>query len=102
MIPLLDVGCSQERLRTHNIMGLRSRHRSIVCFRFIPNGEGEEERLNGVNLQLVESLRATGRVFLSSTRLHGKVYLRFCFVNWRTTTADVEETVKLLASLVPN
>jgi hypothetical protein len=44
----------------------------------------------------VEALRETGRVFLSSTRLAGRVSLRFCFVNWRTTTADVEEAVKLL------
>jgi hypothetical protein len=27
------------------------------------------------------------------------VALRFCFVNWRTTTADVEEVVRLLAAL---
>ena len=25
--------------------------------------------------------------------------MRFCFVNWRTTAADVEEVVRLLARL---
>jgi hypothetical protein len=33
---------------------------------------------------------------LSSTRLHERVALRFCFVNWRTTAADVEEIVQLV------
>jgi len=72
---------------------------SIVCFRHRPPGEEDQERLNRWNLALVEAVRATGRVFLSSTRLRGKVALRFCFVNWRTTTADVEEAVNLLKSL---
>jgi aromatic-L-amino-acid decarboxylase len=51
------------------------------------------------NLALVDAVRATGRAFLSSTRLNGRVALRFCFVNWRTTTADVEEVVRLLGEL---
>jgi aromatic-L-amino-acid/L-tryptophan decarboxylase len=51
-----------------------------------------------VNLALIEELRKTGRAFISSTRLRGRVALRFCFVNWRTTAADVEEVVRLLAA----
>jgi hypothetical protein len=31
--------------------------------------------------------------------LRGRVALRFCFVNWRTTAADVEEVVQLLLTL---
>ena len=72
-----------------------SRRLSIVCFRQIPGGMTEAQT-DAWNLALVERLRKTGRVFLSSTRLGERVYLRFCFVNWRTTTADVEEIVRLL------
>jgi hypothetical protein len=57
------------------------------------------DRLNSLNLALVDELRATGRAIISSTRLHGRVALRFCFVNWRTTAADVQEVVQLLGSL---
>lgn len=70
---------------------------SIVCFRHHP--VGVEQQLDDWNRRLVEALRDTGRVFLSSTRLNGCVALRFCFVNWRTTTADVEEAVRLLREL---
>jgi glutamate/tyrosine decarboxylase-like PLP-dependent enzyme len=89
---------SQHLLEETGCFEMLSRQLSIVCFRHVPAGM-LPERLDGWNLALVESLRKTGRVFLSSTRLRGQVYLRFCFVNWRTTTADVEEAIGLLRSL---
>jgi glutamate/tyrosine decarboxylase-like PLP-dependent enzyme len=76
-----------------------SRRLSIVCFRFIPRDGGDDRELDVVNLSLAEAVGATRRVFCTTTRLRGRVYLRFCFVNWRTTTADVEEAVKLLSTL---
>jgi len=81
---------------------LFARQLSIVCFRFVPPGwqtAAGEAALDRLNLTLVEELRKTGRAFVSSTLLHDRVALRFCFVNWRTTAADVEETVQLLAEL---
>jgi glutamate/tyrosine decarboxylase-like PLP-dependent enzyme len=80
------------------------RQLSVVCFRYVPAGmrrpaDRDDARLNRLNLALVEALRETGRAFLSSTRLNGRVALRFCFVNWRTTTADVDEVIQLLTSL---
>jgi aromatic-L-amino-acid decarboxylase len=80
------------------------RHLSVVCFRYVPPGtrwptESEDKILDRLNLALVEALRESGRAFLSSTRLNGRVALRFCFVNWRTTNADVEEVVHLVTTL---
>jgi len=76
------------------------RHLSIVCFRYRPvRLRFTEPDLNRLNLAIIEELRATGRAFISSTRLRGRVALRFCFVNWRTTTADVEEIVRLLKEI---
>jgi glutamate/tyrosine decarboxylase-like PLP-dependent enzyme len=75
---------------------------SIVCFRFAPADarlRGDEAALDRLNLALIDAVRATGRAFLSSTRLRGRVAIRVCFVNWRTTTADVEEVVGLLKAL---
>lgn len=80
------------------------RQLSVVCFRYLPEGfpprsPADEERLNRINLALVRELQATGRAFLSSTLLQGRVALRFCFVNWRTTAADLEEVMLLLRQL---
>jgi glutamate/tyrosine decarboxylase-like PLP-dependent enzyme len=83
---------------------LSPRRLSVVCFRhvpagFRPAGEDDERRLDEHNLRLIDAVRATGRAFLASTRLRGRVAIRFCFVNWRTTAADVEEVVRLLRTL---
>jgi glutamate/tyrosine decarboxylase-like PLP-dependent enzyme len=77
---------------------LSPRRLSIVCFRYV-RGDKDEQRLNELNLRLIDAVRATGRAFLSSTRLGGRVAIRLCFVNWRTTAADVEEVVRLLCEL---
>jgi glutamate/tyrosine decarboxylase-like PLP-dependent enzyme len=76
------------------------RQLSIVCFRYRPPGRAlPDEELDRLNLALTDRLRETRRAFLSSTRLRGRVALRFCFVNWRTTAGDVEEVVRLLTDI---
>jgi glutamate/tyrosine decarboxylase-like PLP-dependent enzyme len=73
---------------------------SILCFRHVPPGrKAGVDELDRLNLRLAEELRATGEAFLSTTRLADRVALRLCFVNWRTTAADVERVVELLAEL---
>lgn len=74
---------------------LGRRRLSIVCFHYRPAGMTGEE-VNAFNLALCEEARRTGRLFLSTTRLRDQVALRLCFVNWRTTAADVEEAIRLL------
>jgi aromatic-L-amino-acid decarboxylase len=83
---------------------LCERRLSIVCFRFVPPrwkvaSEEDQQRLDVLNLRILDDLRASGKAFLSSTRLRGRVALRFCFVNWRTTATDVEVVIGLLAEL---
>jgi aromatic-L-amino-acid/L-tryptophan decarboxylase len=92
---------AESRLRqSPNFEILNPRQLSIVAFRFAPlRMRGDAEALDRFNLALVEKLLATGRAFLSSTRLRSQVALRFCFVNWRTTSADVDEIVDLLCKL---
>ncbi len=75
------------------------RRLSVVCFRYVPGGTWDEEATNRLNLELIDAVRATGRAFLSSTRLGGRVAVRFCFVNGQTTAEDVREVVALLAAL---
>jgi aromatic-L-amino-acid decarboxylase len=73
---------------------------SIVAFRYAPQSSRlDEEDLNRLNQAIFEALLADGRAFLSTTRLGGRVALRLCFVNWRTTAADVEEIVRLLVDI---
>ena len=71
---------------------------SVVCFRCLhPTLTGAA--LDAWNLQVESALRESGRAMLSSTRLRGRIALRLCFVNWQTTSDDVEEVIGALESL---
>jgi aromatic-L-amino-acid decarboxylase len=71
---------------------------STLCFRYAP-ASIEANRLDELNRQICAELEKTGRAFLATTRLGGRTPLRYCFVNWRTTTADVEEIVSTLSAI---
>src|SRR5262249_35975600 len=61
---------------------LQPRQLSVVAFRYA-GGLTDPAALDRKNLAIQEGLLASGRAFLSSTRLRGRVALRLCFVNWR-------------------
>jgi aromatic-L-amino-acid decarboxylase len=59
---------------------------SIVPFRHTPKGVTD---LNDHNARLAQAMLADGRVYLASALIDDDVYLRPCFVNFRTTEEDV-------------
>jgi aromatic-L-amino-acid decarboxylase len=65
---------------------------SIVPFRHVPDGVQD---VDAHNAALAEALKADGRVYLSSALIDDEVYLRPCFVNFRTTKADVLDLVDI-------
>lgn len=67
---------------------------SAVCFRHRREGASEEHlnRLNAEILRRVDYER--GRVYISNASIGGKFALRACFVNHRTTQADVTAVVE--------
>jgi len=48
---------------------------STVCFRYNPGNKTEEE-LNKLNEKLLEGINASGKIFLSHTKLNGKFVIR--------------------------
>ena len=59
---------------------------SIVPVRHVPPGVGD---LNAHNQALAEAIQADGRAYLAPALIDGEVWLRPCFVNFRTTESDV-------------
>lgn len=59
---------------------------SIVPLRHVPPGVTD---LNAHNQALADAIQADGRVYLASALIDGEVWLRPCFVNFRTTEDDV-------------
>jgi len=61
---------------------------SVVCFRAAPRGV-DADALDRLNELLLERVNASGEVFLSHTRLDGRVALRLAIGQVRTREADV-------------
>ena len=59
---------------------------SIVPFRHVPEGVGD---LNEHTQRLADALQADGRFWIASALIDDEVWLRPCFVNFRTTEEDV-------------
>jgi aromatic-L-amino-acid decarboxylase len=107
----------QERIRTHIALAqelatwieeepgweIAAPHPlSVVCFRYTPeqladtSTSSAQAATDALNIAIMDAVNATGEVYLSSTRLHGRVVLRIAIGNERTTRADVRLAWDLL------
>ncbi|MEM9674705.1 MAG: aminotransferase class I/II-fold pyridoxal phosphate-dependent enzyme [Bacteroidota bacterium] len=68
---------------------------AVACFRYVGDCQSEEE-IAAINQQLIPALEKDGRVFITSTKLKGKLVLRACFINHRKTI----ETTDYLLSVI--
>lgn len=59
---------------------------SVVTFRYIP----EYGDANEFNIRLLDATRDDGRIFLSSTTVNGKMWIRFAIVVFRTHLDDID------------
>jgi aromatic-L-amino-acid decarboxylase len=84
---------------------------SICCFRYVPeslatqlkslaaSGESSTEidaQLDQLNTNIMNAVQRGGRAYLSSASIRGKFALRACITNFRTTRADIDETIEII------
>ena len=74
---------------------------ALICFRARAAVEGESEdartkRLNDLNESIMHGVNATGRAFLSHTKLNDKLTLRLSVGNIRTTEKHLKQVWELL------
>jgi aromatic-L-amino-acid decarboxylase len=69
---------------------------STVCFRAHPGGVDEEADLDALNERLLAAVNATGRAFLSHTRLRGRYVLRLVVSQLRTEERHVDGVRRIL------
>jgi aromatic-L-amino-acid decarboxylase len=67
---------------------------SVVCFRVVRGSSGEEQ--DRLNERVLAEVNAAGPVFLSHTRLGGRLVLRVAIGNLRTTRRHVETAWELI------
>jgi aromatic-L-amino-acid/L-tryptophan decarboxylase len=68
---------------------------SIVPFRL----RGDDSA-DGDNQRLLERIHATKRLYLSSTRIDGRQFLRLCIISHRTHRPDVVDAVRIIRDAV--
>lgn len=68
---------------------------SIVAFRL-----GGDQSSDRDNQRLLERIRATRRLYLSSTRIDERLLLRLCVISHRTHRPDVEDAVRTIRAAV--
>ncbi|MBN1583683.1 MAG: amino acid decarboxylase [Anaerolineae bacterium] len=66
---------------------------SIVTYRYLPR-RGDTDAFNQ---QLMQRVQRDGRIFVSSTRVDGKLVLRAAILCFRTHLAEIEEALDVLA-----
>ena len=72
---------------------------SVVCFRWKPHGSAlTDDALDAANERLLEAVNNTGEVFLSRTRLHGRLTLRVAIGHMNTAEVHVKRAWDLLTS----
>jgi aromatic-L-amino-acid/L-tryptophan decarboxylase len=69
---------------------------SVVCFRYTPNGISGTENLNKLNEEILRRLNASGKIFLTHTKLKGQYTLRMSIAGTLTTQYHVEKAWDLI------
>ena len=80
---------------------------SICCFRYLPPQLKSELRSSGkdlainaeldqVNNKIMLAVQRGGRAYVSSATLRGRFALRACITNFRTTRADIDQTLVII------
>ncbi|MFN8571338.1 MAG: pyridoxal-dependent decarboxylase [Gemmatimonadaceae bacterium] len=70
-------------------------HFSLVCLRYAPAGTTAQDR-ERLNAAIMDRVNASGRVFLSHTKLDGTYVIRVAIGNLRTELSHVAEAWRLL------
>jgi aromatic-L-amino-acid/L-tryptophan decarboxylase len=65
----------------------------VVCFRFIA---AEADKIDMVNSEIVETINASGRAYLTQTKLHGRTAMRIGLGNVLTTEQHLRNVWELI------
>lgn len=76
---------------------------SICCFRYVPQalqvtGDERDAKLDKLNNEVMLAVQRGGHAYVSSATLRGKFALRACITNFRTTRADIDQTLETIRS----
>ena len=65
---------------------------SVMIFRYLP----ENRKINEFNETLIQEIQKDGRIFLTSTRINNKFFIRLAVLNFRTHLDTIELALKII------
>ena len=68
----------------------------LVCFRYSPTSEKDTEKLNLLNMNMMQTLNASGKIFLTHTKIKGLITLRMVVGQTNVTREHVQNAWKLI------
>jgi len=75
---------------------------NLVCFRYLPPGIDDPEEINEVNRLILEKVNATGKIFISHTKLDSKYTLRLVAGNTHLEERHIQEAWETITEVIPN
>lgn len=73
---------------------------NLVCFRYHPSGNYSSEELNELNEKLEQNINATGKAYLTHTKLDGVYTLRVCIGQTHVEQRHVDGLFQLLSDQI--
>jgi aromatic-L-amino-acid/L-tryptophan decarboxylase len=86
----------QEIIKSRDFEMITPRTINLLCFRFKPANLDDPEQINHLNEQLLHRINATGKMYITHTKLNGKFTLRMVIAQTNVTHTHVENAWKLL------
>lgn len=69
---------------------------NLVCFRYKPKGIKDENELDRINENLLKKINASGKAYMSHTKVNGKFTIRMVIAGTNVERRHVEEAWKLI------
>ncbi len=69
---------------------------NLLCFRYVPDANLTNEELNNLNQKILETLNASGKLFITHTKLHQKYTLRMQIGQTEVTRQHVDAAWELI------
>jgi aromatic-L-amino-acid/L-tryptophan decarboxylase len=70
-----------------------------ATFRYLPAEPASAETIDALNLQIMERLQYSGRVYPSNAVVDGRFVLRACVVNYRSEAEHIERLIDLTVAI---
>ena len=69
---------------------------SICCFRYVPSRGMSDAELDRLNERILGMVQKGGKAYVSNATVNRRFALRACITNFRTTKADVDQTIEIV------